>query len=295
MNKKLWIYLSSTVLVLAIAISLICYFAPKTFLKNTVAEDVSSIHVFNGSNGKSFDITDKDEIAYIVSNISSIKWHRSGISSNEDGYAFSLTFKDENGKDIESLIINNSYLIRKDPFFYNNTDSPVCYNYLIAMQNKYTGFPTDPTNTTLEFWITDSISDIDLTGYQTLHRPELIGIDKNAFFGAGYTSYLDTAGNEIFPDAYVVYATSSYPNTKADGDYITYIEITDPEVYLYGLTVNCTPEEFDQTFKSLGFEVKNLDKSDKKIERQAIKNGIVIIYTRQFTFGSFAILTDSDI
>ena len=103
MKKKYILYGIAAVVVIAVIIVCIWYFSPKTFLKNVDASDVSSISVFNGSTGKSFTIENTDEIKYIVENIHSIEMKRDNISSNYDGFSFSLTFKDADGSQERSL------------------------------------------------------------------------------------------------------------------------------------------------------------------------------------------------
>ncbi len=288
--KKKYI-LCGVVALLLVVVIIVCvwYFSSKTFLKNANAEDVASISVFNGSTGKKFVIEDSGEIEFIVNNIQSIAWHRSGVSFSHDGYNFDLSFIDKDGKEIDSFILNNSYAIRKAPFFYNNTDIPACYDYLQALENKYTELSQRPENTTLEFWITENVSDLDLTKYQPVLKPSSWGYTNNAIYGTGYTSKIDSAGNEIRPENYVIYEIAPFPNNSASGEYITGIDVTDPSVYLYGLTVGCTAEEFNQTFEKLGFNVEIHDKSDREIERHALKDGIVIIFTKNFGKGNFGI------
>ena len=102
-------------------------------------------------------------------------------------------------------------------------------------------------------------------------------------------------GNEIKPEHYVIYEIAPYPNNATSGEYITAIEITDPSVYLYGLTVDCTADEFNQTFEQLGFIIENHDESDRKIERYAIKDGIVIVYSKHLSKTVFGIVPETTI
>lgn len=288
-KKKYIVYITTAILVVVFVAITIWYFSPKTFLKDRNSDDISSISIFNGSTGKNFVIEDAGEIEYIISNIQNSKWYRSGISSFHDGYSFNLTFKDKDGKEIDSFIINNQYLIRDDPFFYKSTEVPLCYDYLQALENKYTELPQRPENTTLEFWITENVDAMDLSKYQKVYDYPSDEV-RTAFYGAGYSSVLDSAGNEIKPEHYVLYGVGAYPNNSTSNNYITLIEITDPSVYLYGLSVECSADEFDQTFEALGFEIQIQDKSETRIERYAIKDGIVIVFTKKLTKGSFAIV-----
>ena len=135
--KKKYILCGAIALFVIAAIAIcIWYFSPKTFLKNTNANDVTSISVFNGSTGKSFVIENTDEIRYIVENVQSIEMKRDNISSNYNGFSFSLTFKDANGKTIDSFIVNSDDTIRDDPFFYR-CDGGLCYDFLKSLEEYY--------------------------------------------------------------------------------------------------------------------------------------------------------------
>lgn len=136
MKKKYILYGIAAVVVIAVIIVCIWYFSPKTFLKNVDVSDVSAISVFNGSTGKSFTIKNTDEIKYIVENIQSIEIKRDNISSNYDGFSFSLTFKDADGKTLDSFIVNSDDTIRDNPFFYR-CDGGLCFEYLKSLEEYY--------------------------------------------------------------------------------------------------------------------------------------------------------------
>ena len=136
MKKKYILYGLAAVVVIAVIIVCIWYFSPQTFLQNVDASDVSSISVFNGSTGKSFTIENTDDIKYIVENIQSIEMKRDNISSNYDGFSFSLTFKDADGKTLDSFIVNSDDTIRDDPFFYR-CEGGLCFEYLKSLEEYY--------------------------------------------------------------------------------------------------------------------------------------------------------------
>lgn len=136
MKKKYILYVVAAVVLIVVSVVCLWYFYPKTFLKNVDAGDVSAISVFNGSIGKSFTIENADEIKYIVENVQGIEMKRDNISSNYDGFSFSLTFKDADGKTIDSFIVNSNDTIRDDPFFYR-CDGELCFEYLKSLEEYY--------------------------------------------------------------------------------------------------------------------------------------------------------------
>jgi hypothetical protein len=134
-GKKISIFIL-VIVVAVIAISAIYYFSPKTFLKGIETFDVSSIAVFDGNNGNNFTIEGKSEIQYIVENIQSFAMAREKISVGYSGYSFRINFYDNNGKEIDSFIINSTTTIRDDPFFYR-CNGDLCFDYLKELEDKY--------------------------------------------------------------------------------------------------------------------------------------------------------------
>ena len=137
MKKKFVLYGITSILMLVFVITCLWYSSPKVFLKGINSADVVSISVFNGSTGKQMTLESREEIDAIVNNIQTLKMKRGKISSNYDGFAFSLTFKDKNGNVIDSFIINSKSSIRDDPFFYECKEGEVCFDYLVELASKY--------------------------------------------------------------------------------------------------------------------------------------------------------------
>ena len=137
MNKKHILYGIALVLVLGIIATCLWYFTPKTFLKGVDSNEIASISVFCGSTGQRMTLDDTEDIATIVNNIQSTKMKIGKISSNYDGYAFSLTFKDKEGNTLDSFIINSRNVIRDDPFFYECENGELCFSFLQELENKY--------------------------------------------------------------------------------------------------------------------------------------------------------------
>lgn len=135
--KKKYILFGVTAAVLA-AVIIVCawYSSPKTFLKGIDSKEVASISVFDGNTGKSFTVVDSNEIKYIVENIQGIETVRDNISSNYNGFSFSLSFADADGKEIDSFIVNSDDTIRDDPFFYR-CDGGLCFEYLKSLEVYY--------------------------------------------------------------------------------------------------------------------------------------------------------------
>lgn len=99
-------------------------------------EDVAYIKVFNGNNGKSYVIDNKEDVSYIVNNISDTELRKTKISLGYMGYKFRLSFFNVDGKEIDKFILNDENTIRKDPFFYESKTGELCIEYLWELDDK---------------------------------------------------------------------------------------------------------------------------------------------------------------
>ena len=133
--KKRYILCTVALLVALAAIAfLVWYFSPKPFLRDITPDTVARISVFNGSTGKRMQIDDPESIRTIVEDIQATSFVRDGISSNIDGFGFSLTFEDKNGNVIDSFILNSGDTVRDDPFFYRAQTKMPCYDHLKQLE-----------------------------------------------------------------------------------------------------------------------------------------------------------------
>ncbi|MDE6585949.1 MAG: hypothetical protein K2K80_04645 [Clostridia bacterium] len=115
--------------------------------------------------------------------------------------------------------------------------------------------PEKPDDAALEFWLTQDMSEIDLKGYYFI--PGTFG--GSEFYGKDYRP-TETVGEDgeihkVNPQHYVIYTITAYPDYADGGKYITTIEITDPEITVYGITCNSSLKEFDETMQNLGYTV----------------------------------------
>ena len=73
------------------------------------------------------------------------------------------------------------------------------------------------------------------------------------YYGSGYVPSIDEEGNQLDPEACVLYTVTSYPDYSSQTRHITSIYITDPSINVYGLTVNSTKDEVKSVIESNGF------------------------------------------
>lgn len=148
--------------------------------------------------------------------------------------------------------------------------SAVTMTVLIASlmkANETPQIPDKPEDAVLEFWITENVEGVNWDKYKEVHP--LYGAKE--YFGKGYERALQDNGEKQSP--YVSYLITAYPDYVDGGEYVTEIEITDPTVTVYGLTINSPFEEFDSLFQGKGYEI-HITENRYWQEHQAVKNGI---------------------
>lgn len=107
-----------------------------------------------------------------------------------------------------------------------------------------------PENTNLEYWLLDKPN-----------KKDWIQIDSNCYLAANYEVLKDENGNLYVPEYAVVYYIDNFPVSEFGIKKIDGIVITDPNVYVWGLTINSTREEMSEVLGKLGFMMDSNEKS----------------------------------
>ena len=112
-----------------------------------------------------------------------------------------------------------------------------------------------PQDTTLEFWVTEKVTGEDFKDHYSV-----VGVfGAYVYFGKDYQPNEITEENsDIQPKHCVTYTVTAYPDYSSNNgkfDTVTRIQITDPQVSIYGITCHTSLEEFDETMKELGCKV----------------------------------------
>ena len=105
--------------------------------------------------------------------------------------------------------------------------------------------------TNLEFWIGENVDDVDFSNYQMKYG--MFG--GNMYYGTGYVPTLDENEQQVDPEHCVIYTVTSYPDYMNKAQHVTRIEITDPEIELYGLSINSSKEDIKNVMEEQGFTV----------------------------------------
>ena len=114
-------------------------------------------------------------------------------------------------------------------------------------------------STNLEFWIAENVDGVDFSEYREKYG--LFG--GRQYYGKGYLPTEDEYGQQVDPAHCVIYTVTSYPDYADKEQHITCIEITDPEVIVYGITVNSSFEEFERMIPEYGFELQETNGNNR--------------------------------
>ena len=111
----------------------------------------------------------------------------------------------------------------------------------------------------LEFWIGENVDGFDFSGHEAKYG--IMGGFE--YYGRGYAPTIDEDGWQINPEHCVIYTLTNYPDYSSNSLCVTRIEITDPAVRVYGLSLSSTVDDIRSTMTSEGFTVTGTDASIK--------------------------------
>ena len=116
-----------------------------------------------------------------------------------------------------------------------------------------------PKDTNLEFWITERVTSKDLEDKGCTYLPGWMGAEE--YLDSRYTA--DTSESMAkAPDIHVTYLLTGYPDTL-DDPAITHIEITDPSITVYGLTINSSEHEVSSRLHDLANSLSYVTTTDE--------------------------------
>lgn len=146
----------------------------------------------------------------------------------------------------------------------------------VWMENR-TSIPERPSDTALEFWIAENVKGISWDEHDVPYG--MFG--GEVYLGKDYP--LEWKGEYAgVPERHVIYTITAWPDYADGGEYVTGIEITDPAVSVYGLTINSSFEEFDKSFQDRGFNIEVI-KNEYWEQHHAEKDGFCF----NFQMGNF--------
>ena len=137
-----------------------------------------------------------------------------------------------------------------------------------------------PQNTNLEYWLLESPYNKNWTELPNGYWME--DFYGKSYLAEGYEPIVDENGNLTAPEHCVIYDTGNYPLIDTGVKRITSIRITDPQIYVFGLTINSTREEIDEVMTKNGFEVRYMRPADTAISYQNEEYRIVFYSNDNF-------------
>ena len=150
-----------------------------------------------------------------------------------------------------------------------------------------------PSDTNLEFWITENVKGYDFSEYHYIP-----GWGCEGYYGKDYAPITDPPeGESSEPEYYVKYTISAYPDHSSYGWRITSIEITDPEITFYGISMESSEEEIISAMKKHGYTRIVDEDDDSGIRRLEFEKGNIFfrfndseIYIRADVTNRFGIM-----
>ena len=125
-----------------------------------------------------------------------------------------------------------------------------------------------PEDTNLEFWITQKVSFEDFDNKGCTYLPGWMGADE--YLDSRYVA--DTSGKmAAAPDIHVTYLVTGYPDLL-DDNAITRIDITDPSITVYGLTLNSTDNDIINRITGMANSFSYVTTEDECYLKFTIKN-----------------------
>ena len=114
-----------------------------------------------------------------------------------------------------------------------------------------------PENTNLEYWLLDKLDNEGCTKLDAI-----VGTKVEFYLAKGYEAIVTENGKLGAPESAVVYEIEKYPYRDWGILWrIGSIKISDPDVFVWGLTINSTREEFSKVMTDLGFEFRSEDET----------------------------------
>lgn len=113
---------------------------------------------------------------------------------------------------------------------------------LLSSCGSQSGIESKPEGTSLEFWITEDVGEVDFSDYEI--NPGWFGAEE--YYGCGYCAD---------DEAFVTYLITAYPDYSCGGSFVTRIKVTDPKVIIMnGLTCASSVNAWSTTLTKMGFK-----------------------------------------
>lgn len=134
MKKRLIIALA-----VVLVLGLLIWYKTPIHIADADPADVGEIVIFDGNTGKRVQITDADEIEYVIESLHSVRLVRTKLAGASDGFNLDTAIYLKNGERAggwNDFIINSADSVKAGAFYYRAADGAIEYDYLKQLVNK---------------------------------------------------------------------------------------------------------------------------------------------------------------
>ena len=134
MKKRLLIGLA-----VVLTVGLVIWYHTPIHVADADPADVGEIVIFDGNTGKRVQITDADEIEYVIESLHSVRLVRTKLAGASDGFNLDTAIYLKNGERAggwNDFIINSADSVKAGAFYYRAADGAIEYDYLKQLVNK---------------------------------------------------------------------------------------------------------------------------------------------------------------
>lgn len=156
----------------------------------------------------------------------------------------------------------------------------LCFAFAInGCSNSINPYLERPIDTNLEFWITQKVTFDEFKDKGCTFLPSWFGADE--YLDSRYQADIST-GIVRAPEIHVTYLVTGYPDTLDDRT-ITQIEITDPTINVYGLTINSNQKDIKERISEIPKSSINENAFIDQFFSFSIGKAIFHFYTNKIT------------
>ena len=124
----------------------------------------------------------------------------------------------------------------------------IAFSFLLCSCSNTTRLKK-PEDTNLDFWITQVVTHQEMQDKGCTVIPGWFGATE--YLSSGYEPLIVEEHSNRIPEIHVTYLVQSYPDAMSNSSSITRINITDPTVTVFGLTINSSQEEITNRMKKV--------------------------------------------
>ena len=134
MKKRLIIALA-----VVLVLGLLIWYKTPIHIADADPADVGEIVIFDGNTGKRVQITDADEIEYVIESLHSVRLVRTKLAGASDGFNLDTAIYLKSGERAggwNDFVINSADSIKAGAFFYKAAGGTIDYDYIEQLSKE---------------------------------------------------------------------------------------------------------------------------------------------------------------